>query len=257
MKKVIFKVSSHKNDLVISLIKEVNKLPYRIYIDFENESITVENTNDAMIQDVIELISNYYTILSVDIDNSIGEVSEGLKYDLDKPIEKSISKLLKTSSWALYARGATENDICKLVYTSISEMSMKYASKPCIDFTAGDIVDVRYGYHLPGEISGNHVQAIVCNILSSGLVYVVPIARTDTSFNSCLFMDVSQDTVYNNEYCRDGIVLVSRGNYVNAKRFQSIVGKTTTEFFKKVSCQLASTFDFEDCLDRTSCNEVL
>lgn len=73
MKKLTFKVSPPKSCSVVSLIKAIDKIPCRIYLDLKNGSVTVENVNDTMIDTVIELIGKYYTILGVDIDNTIQE----------------------------------------------------------------------------------------------------------------------------------------------------------------------------------------
>lgn len=75
MKKITFKVSTQKEGSVVSLIKEVNKISCRIYLDIENGYVTVENVNDTMIDAVIELVDNYYIILGVDIDNTFEETT--------------------------------------------------------------------------------------------------------------------------------------------------------------------------------------
>lgn len=73
MKKITFKVSTKKEGSVVSLIKEVNKISCRIQIDLENSFVAVENVADTMIDSVIELIDQYYTILNVMIDNTSDE----------------------------------------------------------------------------------------------------------------------------------------------------------------------------------------
>ncbi len=73
MKKITFKVSTKKEGSVVSLIKEVNKISCRIQIDLENGFVAVENVADTMIDSVIELIDQYYTISSVNIDNTSDE----------------------------------------------------------------------------------------------------------------------------------------------------------------------------------------
>ena len=69
MKKLTFKVSSKKDGSFIALIKEVDKISCRISFDFDNGFVEVENVDVIMLDSVIELIDNYYTIVSVDIDN--------------------------------------------------------------------------------------------------------------------------------------------------------------------------------------------
>lgn len=73
MKKITFKVSTKKEGSVVSLIKEVNKISCRIQIDLENGFVAVENVADTIIDSVIELIDQYYTISSVNIDNTSDE----------------------------------------------------------------------------------------------------------------------------------------------------------------------------------------
>lgn len=276
MKNLTFKVSSLKESSVISLIKEINKISCRIFIDFENGLVIAQNVNDTLIVDVIELVNNYYTILNIDIGNSFEEqvipvVAENSPTVLEphseddlvikkvefenEYVENRINILLKTAYWALYNRQATEKDIGNYIHTCRSEIYMRYSLKPIINFTIGDIVDVNFGSHLPGETIGSHIHAIVCNILKNdNLVYVVPLtkARTNISFSlSYLPMDTPQDATYDNEYFKGGTVLVDKGKYVRAERFHSVIGKTKPAFFEKLLYQLASTFDFTDCLAKS------
>ena len=76
MKKLTFKVSPQKDCPVVGLIKEVNKISCRIYFDLEDGFVAVENVSNTMIDAVIELVDNYYTILGVDIDNTFEENTE-------------------------------------------------------------------------------------------------------------------------------------------------------------------------------------
>lgn len=305
MKKITFKVSTQKEGSVVSLIKEVNKIFCRIYLDIENGYVTVENVNDTMIDAVIELVDNYYTILGVDIDNTFEETTENLvapvvvestadtiddtveetveevaketaeavaekqptvlgpqseddliikKVEFENEyVENHINNFLKTAYWALYNRYATEKEIGEYILTCMSEISMRYSSKHSIEFSIGDIVDVNYGSHLPGEIMGGHVHAIVCNVLNEDMAYVVPItkASTDISSFSYLFMNAPQDVIYNNEYYKGGTVLVDKGKYVRVERFNSVIGRTKPEFFEELLYQLAVTFDFTGCLTET------
>lgn len=298
MKKITFKVSTQKEGSVVSLIKEVNKISCRIYLDIENGYVTVENVNDTMIDAVIELVDNYYTILGVDIDNTFEEttavqvapvvvessadttadaveetVEETTEVVAEKQptvlepqseddliikkvefenecVENRINSFLKTAYWAMYNRRATEKDIGEYILTCMSEISMRYSSKPVIEFSIGDIVDVNYGTHLPGEIIGGHVHAVVCNILNEDMAFVLPItkAKTDIQAQDYLLMDAPQDATYEDESYKGGTVLLDKGKYVRVERFHCVKGKTKPEFFAKLLHQLASTFDFTGCL---------
>lgn len=305
MKKLTFKVSLSKDSSVVSMIKEINKISCRIFLDIENGLVAVENVNDSMIEDVINLVDNYYTILNIDIDNTFEEAmeestipvaTESVVEAVEEPsnmetdaivaekqatvlepqseddliikkvkfeneyVENRINSFLKTAYWALYNRHATEKDIGEYILTCTSEISIRFSSKPIIEFSLGDIVDVNYGSHLPGEIMGGHVHAIVCNILKENMAYVVPITKvkTDITSQSYLFMDAPYDATYDNKFYKGGTVLADKGKYVRAERFNSVIGKTTPEFFEKLLYQLASTFDFTDCLAEAeeTANEV-
>ena len=61
MKKLIIKVaskSSTDNSTVVSLIKEVNRISCRIFVDIENGLVTVEDVDNSMIDNVMELVDN-------------------------------------------------------------------------------------------------------------------------------------------------------------------------------------------------------
>lgn len=293
MKKLTFKVSSPKNCSVVSLIKEVNKISCRIYLDLENNFVAIENVNDTMIDTIIELVNNYYTILGVDIDNIFEEqvvepditvmesAEETVEAETDETapkkqqtilepqseddliikkvefenehVENRINAFLKTAYWALYNRSATEKEIGEYILTCMSEISMRYSTKPTIEFSLGDIVDVNYGSHLPGEIMGGHVHAVVCHILDNNLAYVLPISKQKTNIisQSSLPINVPDDVTYDNEYYKGGTVLIDKGKYIRIERFNSVIGKTTSEYFETLLYQLASAFDFTDCLVET------
>ena len=289
MKKLTFKVSSIKDGSFISLIKEVDKISCRISFDFDNGFVEVENVDVIMLDSVIELIDNYYTIVSVDIDNileantenpmtaitteSISDVSSNtvetnetvietkptvlepqVENDLiikkvefkNTYIEELINKYVRTISWAMFKMNISEKAVSNYIYTAMNEISMGCNKKECIDFSIGDIVDCSYGVHLPGEINGGHVAAIVCDISYDSMAYVVPITKVQTniSSHSYLILNIPKDAVYENDYYKVGTALLDNGNYVSPKRFCAVIGKTTPAFFEKLLRKLANTFDF-------------
>ena len=285
MKKMIFKVSYPKEGSVIALIKDVNKISCRLQLDIENGFVTVENVNDSMIDNVIELIDKYYTLLGVEIDNSVEsdvivptveaatEVSAqdeivlepeatvktlGPQTEEDLIIEKVefeneyvkqlVNKFLRTAYWAMFKMDIPEREIGEFVWTSINEISMRYNKKDNIAFSVGDVVDCNYGAHLAGEINGGHVSAIVCNISATGMAYLVPITKVQENLTSRSFLTftVPDDITYDTRDYVGGTVLLDKGKYVRPERFHEVIGKTSPEFFAKVLNQLASTFDFTD-----------
>lgn len=283
MKKLTFKVSNPKEGSIINLIKDVDKIDCRIQIDFENGFVTAENLNDSLIDTVIELIDDYYTLLGVDINNNVESnaavpavaentemiaqtesVSEPESTDKifepqseddliiekvefeNEYVEELINKFLRTAYWAMFKMNISERDIGDFIWTSINEISMRYNKKESIPFSIGDIVDCNYGTHLAGEINGGHVAAIVCNISDTGMVYLVPITKTQENLtsHSYLIFNVPNDITYDTRDYVGGTVLLDKGKYVRPERFHEVIGKTSPEFFAKVLHQLATTFDF-------------
>lgn len=278
MKKLTFKVSSQKDGSFISLIKEVDKISCRISFDFENGFVSVENVNDIMIDSVIELVDNYYTIVGVDIDNTLENSTENSiaaistesisdvpsntvetdetvieteptnlepqteddliikKFEFQNDyLEELINKYVRTISWAMFKMNISEKEVADYIYTAMKEISMRYNKKECIDFSIGDIVDCSYGVHLPGEINGGHVAAIVCDISYDSMAYLVPITKlqTDITSHSYLTFNTPKDIVYENDYYKKGgTALLDKGKYVRAERFNAVIGKTTPAFFE-------------------------
>lgn len=271
MKKLTFKVSSQKSSSVASLIKEIDKIPCWIYLDFENGSVTVENVNDTIIDTVIELIEKYFTVLSVNIDNTVEEplaekqskVLEPQSEDdliikkiefRNKYVENLINKFLSTAYWALFNKNISEKEIGNFIITSMCEISMRYNNKPCVKFSVGDVVDCSYGMHLVGEINGGHVFAIVCNVMTDGMAYLVPITedQSESTSQSYLTVNAPEDVIYENDAYKGGTALLDKAKYVRPERINSVIGKATPAFFEKLLHQLASTFDFTNCLANSS-----
>ncbi len=298
MKKLTFKVSSQKDGSFISLIKEVDKISCRISFDFENGFVSVENVNDIMIDSVIELVDNYYTIVGVDIDNTLENSTENSiaaistesisdvpsntvetdetvieteptnlepqteddliikKFEFQNDyLEELINKYVRTISWAMFKMNISEKEVADYIYTAMKEISMRYNKKECIDFSIGDIVDCSYGVHLPGEINGGHVAAIVCDISYDSMAYLVPITKlqTDITSHSYLTFNTPKDIVYENDYYKKGgTALLDKGKYVRAERFNAVIGKTTPAFFEEILRKLATTFDFTKKLGKKS-----
>lgn len=230
MKKLTFKITSEKVVNIASLIKEVNEIACRINFDIENCLVTVQDVEEKMIDTVIELVNNYYDILSVDIDNTIetlerkediSEINEIPMEDKNEEIEDKkestilepqseddliikkvefkndyveelVNKFLRTAYWAMYKMNIPEKDIGNYIYTLINEISMRYNRKEAIEFEVGDVITCTYGTHLPGETNGNKVSAIVCHVTSEKMVYLVPITKaTENEIISRSYLNVN------------------------------------------------------------------
>lgn len=273
MKKIIFKVSSQKDFSIASLMKEVNKVSCRILFNLAEGFVTVENVDTNMIDYIIDLINKYYSILSVDIDNTIETVKKednvtvikepksqndlnikNIEFE-NKYIENLINKLLKTASWALYTNNTAEKEIGEFILTCISELSLTYSNIDCIEFNVGDVVDCNYGTHLPGEINGGHVPAIVCNILNNGMAYLVPITKTNSSSisNSILQFSCPENIIYDNPNFTGGSALLNKAKYLRPERFHKVIGKVSPDFLATILKKLPLVFNFTNYTSNSSC----
>ena len=265
MKKLKFKVSLQKDCSISKLIKEINNIQCKIFIDIKNGYVVVENVDNAQLDTVIELVDNYYEVLEIDIDNTINDSVTSTENIEPKStatdvlpsqsvekiefkneyIEDVMNKLLKTISWAMSHKNVPEKEIIKFVRSCTSEIFMAYNTKEIIPFSLGDVVDCNYGHHLYGETNGNHVSAIVCNVLND-MAYIVPIHKMDAVKPGCshLKFTTPKDIVYNNPNIQSGVVILAKGKYVRLERLNSVIGKTNPSFFKNLLDQLPLAFDF-------------
>lgn len=259
MKKLTFKVKLVKDNMIATLIKEINKISCRTIYDTVNRTIVIEEVEDGEVDEVMDFVNNYFTVLSIDMDNvqkkAIEEnqdmdkdlIGQNSEYIENMQVKSCMNKLMKTACWAIHNKSVDEEEICSYITTCMSEIRMRYAST-IIDCKAGDVVDVNYGVHLPGEIIGGHVNAIVCHVVE-GIAYVVPVfKKREGTIRSMSYMPlyVPQDVVYENEAFGGGIVFLDKGKYVRVERFNAVIGRTNPEFFKKLLNKLAGTFDFTD-----------
>ena len=265
MKKLIFKVSTKKETEIVSLIKKINEISCRLYLDLENGIVSVENVNDSMIDDVIELVNNYYSILGVDIDNTSEEaltkkkgsvlVSPQTEDDLivekvkfrDETVEAEINRLMKSAYWAMYKQNAPAEMIVAYLKTAMCEIHMNFSGEETQDVVVGDVVDCIFGYHMTGELNGMHIKSIVCN-MAGNMVYVVPISKEYKTIrqSNCLKMTTPNDVTYYNDVYTDGFVFFDAARYIRVERINSIIGHVNQEFLKKLLKMLPSAFNFSN-----------
>ena len=86
------------------------------------------------------------------------------------------------------------------------------------------------------------------------MVYVVPVTQTmaNTSSKSFLTMNIPQDATYFNKDYKSSTILLAKGKYIRAERFNSVIGKTNPDFFRKILQQLAIIFDFTNSIKKTA-----
>ncbi|MBQ3415752.1 MAG: hypothetical protein IJH39_10565 [Clostridia bacterium] len=254
MKKIVFNVEPREDLSFSTLAKEIDNISCKISIDLKNNVVTAEDIDNSAIDTVIGLISRHYTIFSVDIDNS-EENTDVTPQPKEEPVttftlkneyvNNKLNNLAKSAHWAMLKKNAPERNIGEFIGTCTAEISMTYSSSNPIEFAIGDIIDVNFGVHIPGETSGGHVTSIVCNITADGtMAFVVPVFRVSDTSDSYLPISVPKDTVDININSKNLTCVLDKGKYVRRERINSLIGHTTPEFFTMLLRKLASTFDF-------------
>lgn len=270
MKKLFFRVNAKKDELSLPLIKEINKISCKIFINLNKGIVAVENVEENMLETVIGLVNEYFTIFSVDIDNTFETTTKTnnaekvmttetdfsaddvLRKVGNEYIDNKIRKLCDAAYWAVFTCHAPEKEVNNYLQACISNISMKYTNKPAIEFDVGDIVDINLGLELPGEIYRNRIHAIVVGLGNKGSAYVVPITpnKTDLASKSYICFESNKDVIYYDDYFTGGTALVDKTICIKVESFIDGVGKTKKEFFERLVNMIPTAFDFrEECIN--------
>lgn len=223
-----------------------------------------------MLEAVIGLVNEYFTIFSIDIDNTFETITNtnntdnvtALESELSADgilrkvgnefVDKKIGILCNAAYWALFTCQAPEKEVNNYLQACISNISMKYTNKPAIEFDVGDIVDINLGLELPGEIYRNRIHAIIVGLGNKGSAYVVPITpnKTDLASKSYICFESNKDVIYYDDYFTGGTALVDKTNCIKVESFIGVVGKTNKEFFERLVNMIHTAFDFrEECIN--------
>lgn len=253
MDTVIFKIEKWKSESIANLLKEINEISCRLYIDFEKGVVTAKDVNNDVIDTIIEVIDKHFIIESISVDNTTNqEKSEFNENDRvvkfsDKDIENLLNeKLIKTIVWAM-SHGMSSEEIQKYIWTMITEISYSNSSLSELrvkNVSVGDVVQVNFGKHPIGEMSDSRGYAIVCNISTDGSLFLVPIDKESSNIDSNSFNILENSDV---------TVLLEMSKYVNPRRLDKVFGKVEPEFLKELLNQIAITFDFNSNAEESNC----
>lgn len=256
--KLTLQVTKRENKNMSSLVKQMCSLKCRINVDSLNGKISIVDMDDDNVESVIDAINEAFDIIGVDIVPTVvipepeppvvTEDSiefEKLEFN-NAEVREQANKLLRVIYWAMYSNNAKSRDICKYLMTTGAEIAMKYNPKEPTEVSIGDVVDCNYGSHLKGEITGGHVNSIVCDIDNDGMVYVLPITKATIEGDETRFLPFSAnlDVEYTDTRYTGGTVLLKMGRYVHHQRFGEVVGHVLPEFFGKVLTALSTTVNF-------------
>ena len=256
MDTVIFKIEKWKSESIANLLKEINEISCRLYIDFEKGVITAKDVNNDVIDTIIGVIDKHFVIESISVDNTTNQEKSELNENdrvvkfSDKDIENLLNeKLIKTIVWAM-SHGMSSEEVQKYIWTMITEISYSNSSSSELrvkNVSVGDVVQVNFGKHPIGEMSDSRGYAIVCNISTDGSLFLVPIDKESSNIDSNSFNILENSDV---------TVLLEMSKYVNPRRLDKVLGKVEPEFLKELLNQIAITFDFNsnaEEIDFTKC----
>lgn len=246
-------VDDEQIDMVIDLIDNYYNI-YNVSIDNVRTPTSIEETISVSAEEgtteVVPAVNKSSTPTVLEPQSEDDLIIKKIEYK-NEYIEEYINKFLKTASWAIYKQGISEKEIGHYIISLICEISMAYTPSPDKTFAelvVGDIVEVNYGMHLKGEIRGAHIFAIVCDITSYNMVYLVPITKyTDnlTSTNSPLPITSIDMTFYFDDYkISSGTALVDKSKYLRIERVNKVIGRVSPCFLVKLLNQLSKAFDF-------------
>lgn len=268
---LVFDVSKVDLRQLPKLIAEASKIKCRIEVDFEKSTVNANPSNSEDIDQVIDIVSRFFEIKKVNIisDDNVNCSAPNLlakggsildenseEKSLEKPIpfyepsiRESLNSLAKAAFWSLKVKNADSAIICNFINSAKMEISRNYGDMGTKEFSVGDLVDVDYGEHVAGEISGSHVPAIVVGTLDSR-VYLVPIEEeTLSATDLSLVVKFGKDVVCNQtdkDIDTERRALLDMGSYVSSKRVNSVLGRCTEEFFSKLIEVLPEAFCFND-----------
>ena len=254
METLTFKIQGQKTNSIADLLKEINQITCRLHIDFEKGIVTVKDVKNDLIDTVVGVIDKHFVIKSVSVDNGTEQEKSESCEDVkvvkfsDKDIENLLNeKLIKTLVWAM-SHGMSSEEIQKYIWTMITEISYSNSNELRVEnISVGDVVQVNFGKHPAGEMSDSRGYAIVCNISTDGLLFLVPIDK------ECSNIDSNSFNILENS---DVTVLLELSKYVNPRRLDKVLGKVEPEFLKELLNQIAITFDFSskaEEIDFTKC----
>lgn len=256
MDTVIFKIEKWKSESIANLLKEINEISCRLYIDFEKGVVTAKDVNNDVIDRIIGVIDKHFVIESISVDNTTNQEKSELNENdrvvkfSDKDIENLLNeKLIKTIVWAM-SHGMSSEEVQKYIWTMITEISYSNSNSSELrvkNVSVGDVVQVNFGKHPIGEMSDSRGYAIVCNISTDGSLFLVPIDKESSNIDSNSFNILENSDV---------TVLLEMSKYVNPRRLDKVLGKVEPEFLKELLNQIAITFDFNsnaEEIDFTKC----
>lgn len=266
MMKLIVNVCNLDKIKMADIIKKVKSFSCRIQIDLEIGQIIIEELKEEETQEIFKFINKYFSVLNIRIKNSINEDpieeksivknnDETILYK-NKYIEEKLKSLIKSLDWAMYKKNVDEKELGRIILSASTLISMKYHGFDKIDFAVGDIVDCCYGTNLTGEISGGHTHAIVCDINSNGMPYLIPISKekdkSKITSKEYIIFKAPNNAKYRDEKYNGGTIIIDKGKYLAPERIISVVGRVNEELLINVLKKIPEIFTFYKNIDKVN-----
>lgn len=266
MMKLIVNVCNLDKIKMADIIKKVKSFNCRIQIDLEIGQIIIEELKEEETQEIFKFINKYFSVLNIRIKNSVEEYQieensiannndDTILYK-NKYIEEKLKSLIKSLDWAMYKKNVDEKELGRIILSASTLISMKYHGFGMINFSVGDIVDCCYGTNLTGEISGGHTHAIVCDINSNGMPYLIPISKENdkskiTSKEYIIFK-APNNAKYEDEKYTGGTIIIDKGKYLAPERIISVVGRVNEELLIHVLKKIPKIFTFYKDIEKVN-----
>ncbi len=167
---------------------------------------------------------------------------------VDSEVRKTISHFVSTLFDISAYSYDPVSEMLKFLYGASVELSIQY--DPTINpvtVYAGDVVVCNFGKHVDGEVSGHHVNALVCDVCDNGLVYLIPITKQLITGDVRRYMPIvaNRDVFYNADtHYKSGTLLLQMGKYFRVERIRKVVGTVPPEFYTDVVHRLHKALDF-------------
>ena len=251
-------IANKDNTDLAEFVRSASEFKARLDIDTENNVIKVFESSDDEASMVINLVYKFFDIKGIRVYREEYDSRQdyfpkfkdftNLKTEgYAEMIQRQLYFLLSNIDFAMETLNMPEEEIYKLLISVNSELGRMYNVQKYQNFTIGDVVDCNFGYHIRGEVSGGHVLAIVLEVDSAGMIYVVPISKQvyDKDSSENLTIWACNDVMYKSNFkYSSGTVLLKKGMLIHKWRINEVVGYTSKEFFNKVIRALPKALDF-------------
>lgn len=243
-----------------SMVKSLKNLCRKFVIEENSESlIIIDNVDESFIDRLTRIVSDYYHITTMEIYTE----SDWQKLNSDdianvlatKPGNDDITSVLEkfetTLYWARNKRNAPMKTLVNYIFSNMRTISMAYDEKrKPIQLSVGDVVEVNFGFNLPGEISGSRVNSIVSNI-ENDMIFVTPIIRLEYAKKlgpTCsIELNIPDDIEYFEAGSpNNGVALLRKSKLIRIERVNAKIGVASPNFMEHLLSELPKAFDFRN-----------